>query len=1651
MPWWTNFCFGQRSSEDVREKDPEKEMATNSEVTDTTKDGQEEIPEIIEEIPSSASNLDEIAHSTESQANDVGFKKVFKFVGFKFTVKKDKTEKSDTVQLVTVQKEEGEGAEGSNGAGDHQEASVETEGSSSKESELKQSTEELKHPSKHEQSITEISTRAESDQAAEESNREAETQEREPPRPLDSPTSPINETASPFKKFFTQGWAGWRKKSSFRKPKDDELEASEKPREQEPEKPDMEGEENTEGVQGQPAASPPPPAPEPPAARLSAEYEKVELPELPSEPPGPAHDKPAPLASEVFDENVEGHREVSADVHACMAEVQDPGTPWARETPEEATATATAGEATATATKGEATATATKGEATATAGEATATATKGEATATATAGEATAAGAGEAEPTPGAPEGDRPSPADLAPEEPSKHPEGAAGEAELLSSQERIKAQGSPLKKLFSSSGLKKLSGKKPKGKRGGDEESGEHRPAPAESPDSADEQKAGDSSASSPEEPEEPAALEKALGDGPREAEGEEGATSSDGEKKREGITPWASFKKMVTPKKRVRRPSESDKEDELDKLDKVKSATLSSTESAASEAPDDAKGAAEEPRPEEPRRKVDSSVSWEALICVGSSKKRARKASSSSEEGDAPPAGEAGREPGADAGPEPPEPAQQGSSSPEPAGSPSEGEGVSTWESFKRLVTPRKKSKSKLEEKTDDGGLETSASASDLEPGREESWASIKKFIPGRRKKRSDGKREAGPAEEAAGPAEATEDDGDVPAVVPLAEYDAVEREKLEAQLAQGGQGAESRPGAEPGAPSAPAQQYGPQVDLYVSEEVSQSLVHTVTVAVIDGARAVADLEERSPSWISASVTQPPEPAEEDEAGPPSGEVMGASVEAGETPAAPRPGDEPVPSDADFTSAEAVIAADPPEALCAEEATEPSGAEETTEMVSAVSQLTDSPRTAEEATPVREAEGAAADAGEQERRTRAVLQAVAEKVRGEAEPADTRGPLDGVQTAPQEEPPTPAMGGPEQGALEETVQDTEADLGAPGSGEAEEAGSGAPAQASAEPQPQETMGAPPAIPPDSAETLTDSETDGSTPVAEFEAGDSVQQDEVLGAPGDTALASRTQSQAAEEEPSPAQQEAPPAPSSCQTQEEKKEPAEAETVLERTQGELLGEAGPVVSKTEVCQEVGQMPDEEAKEDGPWGEGHEVSTRTDGAESPEKAPDVAPDGEAAAEAGCQMDDALELQQPGLQEREAEAQAGREDPAEAQPLQESEQEPAPKAAAPRSEEVVSTVDTPQTSSPDRSPSPPRQAHEVEVEGCGASAPLTAGAVEEVVEVVEEVLEETKVSEAGETLQSAGAPVVPAEKSVGEEDQAPQLEGDDVSAEPETQAMSIPVLLTSHEKGLEREGSGPQTGQAADGGDEQVSWQEDHASVSSEGDLKAELESESSKIIQNVIQTAVDQFIHKEETAVDMITSDSQTQVLSLQAEAAAEEQAPVQDETQTLAAHEESEPTTVGPALSKDVSEMSEKISPIGMESSGVGGQQLDEVVPPSEADGDGSRAKAVSDEGLHELRERIEKPPSEPKENKKGDAHLEAQISAPADAEVSGGLAKESSDTNGPKVTEEEPAQEPGFQEGKGHSESDKEITTPKEEEMQKPEREPAKSELTEC
>ncbi|XP_005321427.2 A-kinase anchor protein 12 isoform X2 [Ictidomys tridecemlineatus] len=1639
------ITVGQSESEDVRERDSDKEMAAQSAVVeDITKDRQEEMPEVIEQIPSE-SNLEELTQPTESQANDVGFKKVFKFVGFKFTVKKDKNEKSDTVQVLAAKKDEVEGTEGSNGAGDHQELSVEIRESASKESELKQSTEQPEDSLKLEPSNTEVSLQTESGQGSEEGKDEGE--EKEPTKTSESPTSPVaSETASPFKKFFTQGWAGWRKKTSFRKTREEELEALEKKKEQEPERSGTEEKtEETSEEQPQPQ--------EPTAgvdeARLSGEFEKVELP---SEDPGSglqgsSEEKCAPLATEIFDDKIEVQQEVIAEVHVASAtekkreeqesDVADAGGPSPPENLVEMEAGA----------------------------------------------------AEELVETEDVcvPREEGPQPAEPSAEEQgvSRHPEGVVSEVEMLSSQERIKVQGSPLKKLFTSTGLKKRSGKKQKGKRAGDDESGEQPQAAAESPDSADEQK-GESSPSSPEEPEEITCLEKGIAEGHQEGEAEEGATS-DGEKKREGITPWASFKKMVTPKKRVRRPSESDKEDELDK---VKSSTLSSTESAVSEMQEETKGTGEEQKPEEPKRKVDTSVSWEALICVGSSKKRARKGSSSDEEegpkttgGDGCKAEEAGKdkETGSntilassqdqDQGP--------GSFSPEPAGSPSEGEGVSTWESFKRLVTPRKKSKSKLEEKTEEPAVEHLAS--EVEPGKEESWVSIKKFIPGRRKKRSDGKQEQVAAEDQ-GPTEANEDDPDVPAVVPLSEYDAVEREKLEAQQAL--QSAETSQGKMP-------------VD--VPEELSKNLVHTVTVAVIDGTRAVTDIEERSPSWISASVTEPLEQAEEEDI-PLIGEVTEREVIAEETPVVTETlpesreaQDVTMASEVELTS-EAVTAAETTEALGAEEATEASGAEETTEMVSAVSQLTESPDTTEEVTPVQEVEGDAPDMEDQERRTQAVLQAVAEKVKEESQLLETLGPEGVIQTSPKEEPRAPEVEGAEEGLrreMEVPGGETKAEHSTPGpvvtQTSPESSENVPPLPASAESKRPETTcqeetlaevksqenASEEAHPPDSTETLTDSGTNGSTPVADFEALDTMQQDEVAESQEEDAGVSGTQSQVTLAEAVPGQKEGPPSPPHFQSQEENIEQSEMGESLEHGDPEVSVEAVPILSKTEGIQETGQFAEEEAK-DGEYVEELEAPSHTDKSISQEEVTEVALTGEVTMGAESQNDN-TDLRSPSPEM----AAQGEEEETEKKSAQVSEEIPEQKAAVPGSEEpsqeLAETVSVPGLDGRQEvgsleavSPGPdPKGVGCTEVHVQSSEALASPAAVEE------KVLEETiEISETGEILECAGARLGPEGRTSEKEDSIPQP-GDTIVLEgPEPQAESMPAIVSATpERGLPSDLEGEKSTsqkQRSDEDEEQTDQQEGQMSVARDdplGENEAwELETRSSKFVQNIIQTAVDQFTRSEETATGMLTTEWQTQTLLMQADSqeATEEpkkeeeesQESAQDEREAIAAQEEPELTAVHPPLadaSQDVSAASEKIVTAEVKSPSVSNQQGEELILSSKAEGDGTGMKSVSDEGQAELGERTKKSPLESKEDEKGDAdHPENQSSTLADADASGDLTKEPLDANGPKPKEEEDAQEVGFHGGKVHSESDKEPKPQTEEQIQKHGRELARPELAE-
>uniref|UniRef100_A0A452H4T1 A kinase-anchoring proteins AKAP-5 and AKAP-12 calmodulin (CaM)-binding domain-containing protein n=1 Tax=Gopherus agassizii TaxID=38772 RepID=A0A452H4T1_9SAUR len=1027
---------------DVGQRDPanvivKEELVENMEVMppestdkDGVEDGQKDVQEANEQLPSEEEKVEELEQPSESQSNDVGFKKVFKFVGFKFTVKKDKTEKSEPVQLLTVKKEEAEVA--ANGAGDHKEVKLEVVEEAT-ESEVTHPAEKTEEEPKNEERKDESLP----EKVAESPSEEEAEGKKEPSKSPESPTDGlVNETASPLKKFFTQGWAGFRKKTSFRKPKEDEQQTPEKEKEEqerevaevpveahEKEKTEKETEEQEREVtEIQVEASLKEEVIIPSEQSLPQETiesvnkesevsfeEKVDL--SPEEKTKPVKEckisleekteihfeekseLPAPTTMELFGEKLEKSKEESEPIAPMTTEVfgekiekPEPKAPLATEIFDEKL----------------------EEEVHVSTTEAKEVKTNEREQMPSSASEQSVEGNGELQRIQPTEEQlkakgtvcivvddhikqTEPSPEDAAA---CKPPEGITTEVELLSSQERAKVQGSPLKKLFTGTGLKKLSGKKHKGKReetkpGEQVEQIQHL---ADSPESPEEQKA-ESSASSPEESTEPPSVEKAI-DATQVTETEEGVIS-DVERKRDCVTPWASFKKMVTPKKRVRRLSESDKEEEIDK---AKSATLSSTESAVSENQEETKVNGEEQKleksTEEPKRKVDTSVSWEALICVGSSKKRARKSSSSDEEVGQRLAQEGQKidEVGqsketapdmiltssqeSDQG--------QGSSSPEQAGSPSEGEGVSTWESFKRLVTPRRKSKTKMEERTEESVLVSSIehSTSDVEPGKEETWVSFKKLIPGRRKKKSDGKPEQACVEEAGEEMrETTEEDSDVPAVVPLSEYEAAEQEKIEAQQATQAEAIREETLDEKRAEKLE--------DTLIIEQFNEGLVHAVTVTVVEGERAVTSIEERSPSWISATVTESIEQEKDDDEQ--TEQIFETEVVVEKTLVVSKTlpelrkdiSDDTIVSELELTSEALTALEEATEVSCGEEATEVSLAEETTEMVSAVSQLTESPDTTEEVTPVQEIEGTEQNLKELNKQTQEILEEVVQRVK--------------------------------------------------------------------------------------------------------------------------------------------------------------------------------------------------------------------------------------------------------------------------------------------------------------------------------------------------------------------------------------------------------------------------------------------------------------------------------------------------------------------------------------------------------------------------------------------------------------------------------------------------------------------------------------------
>ncbi|XP_020488491.2 A-kinase anchor protein 12b isoform X1 [Labrus bergylta] len=666
---------------------PDGVSVAQKEEAPETMDIQDEVtPQVngekVEKEPSDANDIsvveEKAAEEKPDDANEVGFKKIFRFVGFKFTLKKDKSEEKEPVKLLTVKDKEDEEVSAT------EEPTKEEEAASNEEKSTTEEKEADTVASTTEAEVIEDAA-ASAEVAAAEATEEAAKEEG---TEKDGEVSPPSQetTLSPFRKLFSGGlFSNLRKKSSIKKTKEEEEK-------------EAAAEEETAKTE------------ETAAAEENEEAEKVTKEEAPATPE---------------EENAEPKAETAATPEEGKSET----------TPEAEAAVETHAPTSTDETKQE---------------------------------------DEKAEPS----------------AEEEKVPAEVISEAELLSSQEKVKTQGSPLKKLFTGAGLKKLSTKKQKAKKETETkltESGEQAAEHLQSSTESAETPKAESGPSSPEESgEHVMAVEVTQIESSQETDGE---VASDGEKKKEGIIAWSSFKKLVTPKKRVKRSSESDDETTAEKP--AKSATLSSSESApladksVEEETKEEKPTEEEPKTEnteklvssteEPKRKMDTSVSWEALMCMGGPKKRTRRTSDSDDEetkieeeipaaASATEAEQEGKTESAVVFSQSTEHEAEVVSSPEPLSNPPDRE--SAWDTLKRMVMP--KNRTKAEEKTEEG---TEQVQSDGEAPKDESSFSLKKFLPGRRKKK---------AEKQASTDQGTGDeDSDTPAVVPLSEYEEAEQE--------------------------------------------------------------------------------------------------------------------------------------------------------------------------------------------------------------------------------------------------------------------------------------------------------------------------------------------------------------------------------------------------------------------------------------------------------------------------------------------------------------------------------------------------------------------------------------------------------------------------------------------------------------------------------------------------------------------------------------------------------------------------------------------------------------------------------------------------------------------------------------------------------
>ena len=206
--------------------------------------------------------------------------------------------------------------------------------------------------------------------------------------------------------------------------------------------------------------------------------------------------------------------------------------------------------------------------------------------------------------------------------------------------------------------------------------------------------------------------------------------------------------------------------------------------------------------------------------------------------------------------------------------------------------------------------------------------------------------------------------------------------------------------------------------------------------------------------------------------------------------------------------------------------------------------------------------------------------------------------------------------------------------------------------------------------------------------------------------------------------------------------------------------------------------------------------------------------------------------------------------------------------------------------------------------ISVQSSEAALALIAAAVEEKV-----LGEAVKIVETTEALKSAEAHLVPEVESSEKDKEFPAQPGEEdvASTGTESQAESIPTIVSiTPGKGIDADLEGDETisqKQELGGDGEQVGGQEGREINTGEEDGKAEseiskLEKESCRLVQSVIQTAVDRLGSTEETATDVQTqaqlaeADSQEAGQKMEKEESKPQACPV-DETQAVEAKEES--------------------------------------------------------------------------------------------------------------------------------------------------------------